>query len=100
MAFDVYVLRLVQGIAAMTAALGGLDALVFTGGVGEHSHAVRAEACARMRWLGVEIDAEANESAVPDCDVSMPGISIPVLVIHTREELAIARECLRLITES
>ena len=65
LALDVYVHRLGAAIAAMAAAMGGLDALVFTGGVGENSAAVRARACAAAAFLGVELDPERNERCVP-----------------------------------
>jgi acetate kinase len=92
-AVNVYVFRLVQEIAAMTAALGGLDALVFAGGVGEHSDLVRGETCARLGWLGIAIDDERNAQIEPDGTISTPASRVPVLVIRTREELMIAREC-------
>lgn len=92
-AFDVYVFRLVQEIAAMAAALGGLDALVFTAGVGEHSPLVRAAACERLRWLGLDLDSERNDRIEPDGSISSPSSRVAVLVIRTREELLIARQC-------
>jgi acetate kinase len=92
-AFNVYVFRLVQEIAAMVAALGGIDALVFTAGVGERSPVVRAEACARLAWLGVALDGELNERIEPDGTISVPGSTVSVLVVRAREALMIAREC-------
>ncbi len=93
LAFDVYVHRLTREIAAMTAALGGLDALVFTGGVGEHVPEVRAEAVARLGYLGVSIDGERNAAAAHgDADISHADSSVATMVIESREDLEIARQ--------
>ena len=90
LALDVYVHRLRASIAAMTASLGGLDALVFTGGVGENAAPVRARAAAGLAYLGVAIDEAANADAVPDADVSAAGAAVRTLVIAAREDLEIA----------
>lgn len=90
LALDVYVHRLAAGIGAMTTALGGLDALVFTGGVGERSHVVREAACARLGHLGIALDSNRNRSARPDCQVSGTD-SVPVLVVAAREDVSIAQ---------
>ncbi|MBN1530078.1 MAG: acetate/propionate family kinase [Thermoleophilaceae bacterium] len=90
-AFDVYVHRLRSGIAAMAAALGGLDALVFTGGVGEHAAPVRAAACSGLGFLGVRLDEERNDRREADEDVAAPGATVRVLVVESREDLEIAR---------
>ena len=91
LALDVYVHRLVAGIAAMVASLGGLDALVFTGGVGEHAPAIRERAVAGLGFLGVELDADANAQATTDADITGAGSSAHVLVVTAREDLEIAR---------
>jgi acetate kinase len=91
LAFDVYVHRLRGGIAAMAAALGGLDALVFTGGVGEHAAAVRREAAGGLGLLGVTIGPDADD-AQGDADVSGPGARVRTLVVAAREDLEIARQ--------
>ncbi len=96
LAFDVYVHRLRAGIASMVAALGGLDALVFTGGVGENAPAVRAAAAAGLRFLGVALDPDRNAAAVggaagPEGDITAPGASARALVVGAREDLEIAR---------
>ena len=70
LALDVYIHRLAGGIAAMSAAAGGLDVLAFTGGVGEHSSQVRARAADRLGFLGVAIDAHRNQSAHGDDDIT------------------------------
>ncbi len=92
LALDVYVHRLVAAIAAMTAALGGLDALVFTGGVGENAPLVRERACAATAFLGVELDREANERGVPDSLLSPPRATAAVLLVAAREDLELARQ--------
>lgn len=97
LALDVYVDRLRAAIAALTASLGGLDAVVFTGGVGEHSAALRAATCEGLGFLGVRLDAARNATVVPDADVAAPGSPVRLLVIHTREELVIARETRKII---
>jgi acetate kinase len=87
----VYVHRLRAGIAAMAAALGGLDALVFTGGVGENAARVRAEAAAGLAFLGVDLDVEANADAQPDAEVTAPEARVRTLVVEAREDLEVAR---------
>jgi len=96
LAFDVYVHRLRAAIAAMVASLGGLDALVFTGGVGENAPIVRAAAVAGLGFVGVALDAARNTSAVggaagPEADITASGSSACVLVVGAREDLEIAR---------
>ncbi|HEX5468703.1 MAG TPA: acetate/propionate family kinase [Gaiellaceae bacterium] len=91
LALDVFLHRLAGAVAAMAAAAGGLDALVFTAGIGENSALVREEACERLAFLGVSIDPDANAEAEPDCDVAEAGSAVRVLVIRAREELVAAR---------
>lgn len=81
--------RLRRGIAEMAAAGGGIDALVFTAGIGEHSVRVRAETCAGLGWMGIELDPARNAAGAPV--ISTDGAATPVLVIPTNEELVIAR---------
>jgi acetate kinase len=90
LALDVYLHRLRREIAAMAAAMNGLDALVFTGGVGEHSPRVRAAAAAGLEFLGVSIDP-AQDGVTSDADISGPG-PVRVLVVTAREDLEIARQ--------
>ena len=92
LAVDVYVHRLRAAIAAMAAALGGLDALVFTGGVGEHAPRVRAEAARGLAFLGVTLDEAANADATADADLTPPGGAVRTLVVSAREDLEVARE--------
>jgi acetate kinase len=97
LAFDVYIARLREGIAAMAAALGGNDALAFTGGVGEHAGEVRAAACAGFGWIGLELDEDANRSAEPDSVISLPDSRVSVIVVRAREAEAIAQETARVL---
>jgi acetate kinase len=87
----VYLHRLRAGIAAMVAALGGLDALVFTAGIGEHSAPVRRRAADGLGFLGVALDEAANESAKPDQEVSASGAPVRTFVVEAREDLEIVR---------
>jgi acetate kinase len=91
LAFDIFVHRLCGGIGAMAASLEGMDALVFTAGIGENSAEVRAAACGRLAWLGVEMDEERN-LAEGDRDIAAPGSRVRVLVVKTQEEREIARQ--------
>jgi acetate kinase len=97
LAFDVYIHRLRASIAAMVAAMEGLDVLVFTGGVGENAPAVRAAAVGGLRFLGLEIGPTLNASLGPDNDISAPGAQVPTLVIRSREDVEVAREVRRLL---
>jgi acetate kinase len=95
LAFDVYVHRLRAEIGAMLASLGGLDALVFTAGVGENSPQVRAKAVEDFAFMGVKLDAAKNAQSPPDADIAAPDSAVRVLVVHTQEEWEIARESFR-----
>ncbi len=98
LAFDVYIHRLRALIAAMAAAMNGLDVLAFTGGVGENAAPVRAAAAAGLKFLGVEIGPTLNASLDPDCDISAPGATVPTLVIKARENVEVAREVRRVLS--
>ena len=100
LAVDVYVHRLRAEIAAMAAALGGLDALVFTGGVGEHAPQIRARAAAGLGFLGVELDAEANARASGDAEIGASGAPARALVVTAREDLEVARDVRSLLERS
>ena len=89
LALDVYAYRVAAAVAAMSAGLRGLDALVFTAGIGERSPLVRARVCERLAFLGVELDPARNEQAEPDCMISA-GV-VAVHVVRAREELVAAR---------
>lgn len=97
LAFDLYIHRLRAGIGAMLMSLGGLDGLVFTAGVGENTPAVRAAACEALQFLGVAIDPEQNTRHPADQNIATPASTVPVLVIHTQEDWAIAQECWQLL---
>jgi acetate kinase len=91
LAFAVYTYRIAAAVAAMGAALGGLDAIAFTAGVGENSALVRSAVCARLEFLGVELDPGRNRRSTADADIGKPGSDVRVLVIAAREELVAAR---------
>jgi acetate kinase len=91
LAIDVYVHRLRAAIAAMAAALGGLDVLAFTGRIGERAPEVRERAAAGLSFLGVHLDGAANASAAGDAEIGGPGAPTRTLVIESREDLEIAR---------
>jgi acetate kinase len=95
LALRVYTYRIAAAVAAMVSALGGLDAIVFTAGVGEHSAPVRRDICGRLAYLGVELDEEANASAEPDGEIGAADSAVRVVVVRAREELVIAREVRR-----
>jgi len=92
LAFDVYIHRLAAGVAAMAAAMGGLDALVFTGGVGENSAPVREAAASAVAFLGVDIDRAANEAASGDALLSPLDAAAATLLVRAREDVEIARQ--------
>ena len=80
-------------VGSYIAAMGGVDAIVFTGGIGEHDEIARAKVCHHMDWLGIRIDTEKNEHPVGDvCDITAWGAKVRTLVIATDEELMIARD--------
>jgi acetate kinase len=91
LALGVYTYRIAAAVAAMAAALGGIDAVAFTAGVGERSSQVRAAVCERLAFLGVELDPDSNAHVVPDADVAGTGSAVRVLVVAAREELVVAR---------
>jgi acetate kinase len=92
LAIDVYTHRLVGGIGAMSAATGGVDVLVFTGGVGENSSTVRRRAVDRLGFLGLAIDIHRNDTAQEDGDITAAGALAQTVVITAREDLQIAQE--------
>jgi acetate kinase len=93
LALDIYIHRLRSCIGSMLASLEGLDALVFTAGVGENSAIVRSLACQAFEFLGLKLDAEKNQSRPIDRDIATASSTIRVLVIHTQEDWAIAQQC-------
>ncbi len=92
LALDVYIHRLRAAIAAMTASLGGLDAIVFTGGVGERSPVVRAMAAEGLGFLGVALDIGRNQAGPDDREIGAEGAAVRAIVLVAREDLQIAHE--------
>jgi len=97
LAIEVYVHRIRQTIGAMAATLGGVDALVFTAGVGENSVEIRERVCDNLDFLGLKLDRTANRTGKPDVDVALANSAARILVIATREDLTILREMRGLI---
>lgn len=97
LALEVYLHRLITAVGAMTAAAGGLDALIFTGGVGENAPVLRQRAAEKLAHLGVVLDSTTNADAVPDTDVSGRGARARTLVVAAREDLQISGEVRRLL---
>jgi acetate kinase len=89
-AHDVFTYRIKKYLGAFTAAMGGLDAFVFTGGIGENSVMVRKNVCSNLDFLGIKLDETANQNAAGECDISLPDSKVKILRIPTNEELVIA----------
>ncbi len=98
LAFDIYAYRLVREIGGMAASLEGLDALVFTAGIGENCPQLRETVCARLGFLGAKLDQAKNMAGPVDADIATPDSPARVLVIHVEEDWEIARECWRMMT--
>jgi len=94
-AIDLFVYRIGRELGSLAAALGGLDGLIFTGGIGEHAAEIRARACRDAAWLGVLLDVAANDRHGPR--ISAPASEIPVFVVPTDEDLMIARHTRELL---
>jgi acetate kinase len=90
-ALEVYVFRLSVAVGAMAAAAEGIDALIFTAGIGEHSAVVRERVCSRLGFLGLELDHGRNRAAEPDLDVATSSSAGRIVVVRAREELVAAR---------
>jgi acetate kinase len=99
LALEVYIHSLRSHLGAMLASLGGLDVLVFTAGVGENSPPIRAGACEPFTFLGLHLDPAKNVRSPDDIEISTADSRVRVLVIHTQEDWAIARECWRVLGE-
>lgn len=93
LALDMYIHRLKAGIGSMLASLGGLDALVFTAGVGENSAVVREKTCQGFEFLGLKLDLQKNQASPVDKDIALPDSAVGVLVVKTQEDWAIACQC-------
>ena len=94
-ALEVFVHRVRQGIASMAASMGGIDGLVFSGGVGENSDRVRSLICSGLFFLGITLDELKNETSKGERAISADGSAVPVFVIPAEENWIIAQECLR-----
>lgn len=97
-ALDIFAFRVAREAAALAATLGGMDALVFTGGIGEHQPEIRARICARLGWLGVTCDAGANNAGASD--IGSPGAEMAVMIIPADEEQAMADQCRSLLVQA
>ncbi|MDQ6929001.1 MAG: acetate/propionate family kinase, partial [Actinomycetota bacterium] len=98
LAYAVYLHRLRAGIAAMAAAMAGIDALVFTGGAGEASARLRRDACDGLDFLGISLDDDLNRGTGNDAVLSPPTAATAAAVVETREDLEIARQVRTLLT--
>jgi acetate kinase len=78
--------------------MGGLDAVVFTGGIGENDHVVRERVCENMQYLGIELDQEKNNNLRGPADISKPSSRAKILLVPTNEELMIARETAQVVS--
>jgi acetate kinase len=98
LAIDLFCRRVKKYIGAYLAEMGGADAIIFTGGIGENSPPVRQRICAGMEWLGLEIDAAANaELRGREGDFAQPNSRVRLFAIPTNEELLIARDTVRCV---
>lgn len=97
LALEVFVYRVATAVGAMAVTLEGLDALVFTAGIGENSSTVRAGVCERLGFLGVLLDPDANATARPDNAISASDSSVRVVVVEAREDIVAARWARRLV---
>jgi acetate kinase len=100
LAFDMFADRVRSAIGALATTLGGVDGLIFTDRVGEHSAALRAAVCGGLEFMGLRLDAGRNTNARPDVDIARPDSPARIFVIHTQEELVVAREARRAVADS
>jgi acetate kinase len=97
-AVDLFVYRIRRELGSLTAALGGLDALVFTGGIGEHAAPIRARVCQDAHWLGVRLDEATNQAGGPR--ITKDGSAVSAWVIPTDENLMVAQHTRRLLDQN
>ena len=100
LALSVFAYQVRKKIGAFAAAMGGLDAVAFTGGIGENSASLRERICRGLEFLGIELDPEKNASAVPDCRIARSGSGVACLVLGAQEELVVGREVYQLLAEA
>ncbi|MBI1939047.1 MAG: acetate kinase [Ignavibacteriales bacterium] len=98
-AFDVFTYKIKKYVGAYAAAMGGLDMLVFTGGIGENSTLVRKDVCANMEFLGIKYDENLNNNVLDECEITAPDSKVKVLRIPTNEELVIALDTEQIVNE-
>jgi acetate kinase len=98
-AFDIYNYRIKKYVGAYAAAMGGIDALVFTGGVGENSPLTRKNVCENMQFMGMEIDLEKNQNAKGEIDIASEKSKVRIFKIPTNEELVIAKDTEQIVNE-
>jgi acetate kinase len=94
-AIELFVYRIAREVGALTSSLGGLDSLVFTAGIGEHAPEIRERVCARLGWLGIVLDGEANQRNA--ALISTPESDVAVRVIPTDEEAMIVHHTLAIV---
>jgi acetate kinase len=100
LAFDIFVYRIKKYIGAYTAALGGVDILMFTGGIGENVSDVREQVCASLGYMGVKLDAEKNnEIHGEEAVISAPDSKVTVMVVPTDEEFMIASDTMGIVSK-
>lgn len=99
MAFDVFTYRVKKYVGAYAAAMGGIDALVFTGGIGENSTLVRKEVCTDMEFLGIDFDDELNNNVKGEATITKPNSKVKVFRIPTNEELVIALDTEQIVSQ-
>ncbi|MGI9860367.1 acetate kinase [Moorella naiadis] len=97
LALEVLAYRAQKYVGAYAAAMGGIDVLIFSGGIGEKSARLREEICRNLEFLGIELDGDSNENGSGDRLISIPEARVQVLVVHTDEEVMIARETIRVL---
>jgi acetate kinase len=98
-AFDLYNYKIKKYLGSYAAAMGGVDAVVFTGGVGENSPLTRKAVCENMEYMGMEIDLEKNETAKGEMDIATDGSKVRIFRIPTNEELVIAKDTEQIVNE-
>lgn len=96
LAVEMYINRLGEVIGSMLPCLGGLDVLVFSGGVGENSAIIRKKICAKLAFLGLHLDQKKNSQFCRDQNIATANSTVKILVVHTQEDLAIAKQCYEL----
>lgn len=98
LAFDIYIHRIKSVIASLLPDLGGLDVLVFTAGIGENAVKLREEVCKGLDFLGLSLNLTKNLTSCVDENIAMPDSQVKVIIVHTQEDLAIAKQCLAFVT--